>query len=103
MLDYDVDEMSNPQNYTGTGKLQYELYRFGDKRIIDVLIEQFGEDKIYGTYRDLYDKHILVKTKQIASNARENVELLHNADPEIFENNFSNLLNRYDWTDLDAM
>lgn len=102
LLDYDVDEMSNPHNYTGTGKLQYELYRFGDKRIIDVLIEQFGEDKIYGTYRDLYDKHILVKTKQIASNARENVELLHNADLEIFENNFSNLLNRYDWTDLEA-
>ena len=102
LLDYDVDEMSNPQNYTGTGKLQYELYRFGDKRIIDVLIEQFGEDKIYGTYRDLYDKHILVKTKQIASNARENVELLHNADLEIFENNFLNLLNRYDWTDLEA-
>lgn len=102
LLDYDVDEMSNPQNYTGTGKLQYELYRFGDKRIIDVLIEQFGEDKIYGTYRDLYDKHILVKTKQIANNARENVELLHNADLEIFENNFLNLLNRYDWTDLEA-
>jgi hypothetical protein len=102
LLDYDVDEMSNPQNYTGTGKLQYELYRFGDKRIIDVLIEQFGEDKIYGTYRDLYDKHILVKTKQIASNARENVELLHDADPEIYENNFPHLISRYNWTELEA-
>ena len=30
------------------------------------------------------------------------MELLHNADLEIFENNFLNLLNRYDWTDLEA-
>ena len=71
LLDYDVDEMSNPQNYTGTGKLQYELYRFGDKRIIDVLIEQFGEEKLYGTFRELYDNHIYVKIKKMAENSRE--------------------------------
>ena len=102
LLDYDVDEMSNPHNYTGTGKLQYEMYRFGDKRIIDVLIEQFGEEKLYGTFRDLYDKHILVKIKKMASNARENVEQLHDADPEIFENNFPNLMKRYNWGELEA-
>ena len=99
LLDYNVDEMSNLQNYTGTGKLQYEMYRFGDKRIIDVLTEQFGEEKLNGTFRDLYDNNILVKIKKMANNARENVEQLNDADPEIFENNFSNLINRYDWTE----
>ena len=101
LLDYDVDEMSNPQNYTGTGKLQYELYRYGDEKVIDVLYAIFGE-KLNGTFRELYDNHILVKVKKIASNARENVDLLHDADPEIFENNFPNLINRYDWRELEA-
>jgi hypothetical protein len=44
----------------------------------------------------------LVKTKKIANNARENVELLHDTDPEIFENNFPNLINRYDWRELES-
>jgi hypothetical protein len=100
-LDYNVDEVSNPQNYTGTGKLQYELYRYGDEKVIDVLYAIFGE-KLNGTFRELYDDHILVKIKKIASNARENVDLLHDADPEIFENNFPNLINRYDWRELEA-
>lgn len=102
LLDYDVDEMSNPHNYTGTGKLQYEMYRFGDKRIIDVLIEQFGEEKLYGTFRDLYDNHILVKIKKMAENSRENVEQLHDAAPEIYENNFPNFMKRFDWRELEA-
>ena len=101
LLDYNVDEVSNPQNYTGTGKLQYELYRYGDEKVIDVLYAIFGE-KLNGTFRELYDNHILVKVKKIASNARENVDLLHDADPEIFENNFPNLINRYDWRELEA-
>ena len=102
LLDYDVDEMSNPHNYTGTGKLQYEMYRFGDKRIIDVLIEQFGEEKLYGTFRELYDNHIYVKIKKMAENSRENVEQLHDAAPEIYENNFPNFMKRFDWRALEA-
>ena len=101
LLDYNVDEVSDPKNYTGTGKLQYELYRFGDEKIVDVLYAIFGE-KLNGTFRELYDNHILVKVKKIASNARENVDLLHNADPEIYEENFPNLINHYDWTELEA-
>ena len=101
LLDYNVDEVSDPKNYTGTGKLQYELYKFGDEKIIDVLYAIFGE-KLNGTFRELYDNHILVKVKKIASNARENVDLLHNADPEIYEENFPNLINHYDWTELET-
>lgn len=101
MLDYNVDEVSDPHNYTGTGKLQYELYKYGDQKIIDVLYAIFGE-KLNGTFKELYDDHLLVKIKKIANNARENVELLHDADPEIFENNFPNLINRYDWRELES-
>ena len=101
LLDYNVDEVSDPHNYTGTGKLQYELYKYGDEKAIDVLYAIFGE-KLNGTFRELYDDHILVKTKKIANNARENAELLHDTDPEIFENNFPNLINRYDWRELES-
>lgn len=101
LLDYNVDEVSDPHNYTGTGKLQYELYKYGDQKIIDVLYAIFGE-KLNGTFKELYDDHLLVKIKKIANNARENVELLHDADPEIYENNFPNLINRYDWRELES-
>ena len=101
LLDYNVDEVSDPHNYTGTGKLQYELYKYGDEKAIDVLYAIFGE-KLNGTFRELYDNHLLVKIKKIANNAKENVELLHDADPEIFENNFPDLMKRYDWRELEA-
>ena len=92
--DYDVNEVSDPKNYTGTGKLQYELHRYGDEKIIDVLYAIFGE-KLNGTFRELYDNHILEKIKKMASKSRDIVEQLQDADPEIFENNFPSLMNRY--------
>ena len=94
--DFDVNEMSNPSNYTGTGKLQYELYRYGDKRIIDVLIEEFGEEKLYGTFKDLYDKSILATIKKIASKARDIGDHLADAPASLYENNFPNLMKRFD-------
>lgn len=99
--DFDVNEMSNPSNYTGTGKLQYELYRYGDKRIIDVLIEEFGEEKLYGTFKDLYDKSILATIKKIASKARDIGDHLQDAPASLYENNFSNLMKRFDWTEVE--
>lgn len=100
LLDYDVNEVSNPHNFTGTGKLQYELYRYGDKKIIDVLYAIFGEI-LNGTFRELYDDHLLEHIKEIASNARENMDQQKEADPEIFEKNFPNLMNRYNWSELE--
>lgn len=97
--DYNVKEVSNVRNYTGTGKLQYEMSRFGDRRIIDVLKEQFGEEKLNGTFSELYDHHILVKTKRIAEKSREIVDMVNDADADIFEDNFANLMKRYDWTE----
>ena len=97
--DYKVKEVSNVRNYTGTGKLQYEMSRFGDRRIIDVLKEQFGEEKLNGTFSELYDHHILVKTKRIAEKSREIVDMVNDADADIFEDNFANLMKRYDWTE----
>lgn len=99
--DFDVNEMSNPSNYTGTGKLQYELYRYGDKRIIDVLIEEFGEEKLYGTFKDLYDKSILATIKKIASKARDIGDHLQDAPASLYENNFPNLMKRFDWTEVE--
>jgi hypothetical protein len=99
--DYDVNEVSDPKNYTGTGKLQYELHRYGDEKIIDVLYAIFGE-KLNGTFRELYDNHILEKIKKMASKSRDIVEQLQDADPEIFENNFPSLMNRYNWSELEA-
>ena len=100
LLDYDVDEMSNPQNYTGTGKLQYEMYRCGDGRVVDVMYAIFGEI-MNKSFKELYDDHILETIKKIASNARENMDLLKDAAPEIYEKNFQNLMNRYDWSELE--
>ena len=100
LLDYNVDEVSNPHNYTGTGKLQYEMYRYGDKKIIDVLYEIFGEI-LNGTFKELYDDYLLEYIKQIASNARENMDQQKEAAPEIYENNFSNLMNRHNWSELE--
>lgn len=100
LLDYNVDEVSNPHNYTGTGKLQYEMYRYGDKKIIDVLYEIFGE-MLNGTFKELYDDYLLEYIKQIASNARENMDQQKEAAPEIYENNFPNLMNRHNWSELE--
>ena len=96
---YKVNEVSNVRNYTGTGKLQYEMSRFGDRRIIDVLKDQFGEEKLNGTFSELYDHYILAKTKRIAEESREIVDMVHDADTDIFEDNFANLMKRYDWTE----
>ena len=98
---YNVDEVSNVRNYTGTGKLKYEMCRFGDRKIIDVLKELIGEEKLNGTFSELYDDYLLVKTKQIAEKSREIVEMVNDADPELFEDNFPNLLKRYDWTEVE--
>ena len=100
LLDYDVDEMSNPQNYTGTGKLQYEMYRYGDGRVVDVMYAIFGEI-MNKSFKELYDDHILETIKKIASNARENFNLLKEAEPELFEKNFPNLMKRYNWSELE--
>ena len=100
--DYDVDEVSNVRNYTGTGKLQYEMNGYGDRKVLDVLKELFGEEKLNGTFRELYDYHILAKTKRIAEKSREITDMVHDAPPEIFEDNFSKLLNRYDWTEMET-
>ena len=99
--DYNVDEVSNVRNYTGTGKLKYEMCRFGDRKIIDVLKELIGEEKLNGTFSELYDDYLLVKTKQIAEKSREIVEMVNDADPELFEENFPILLKRYDWTEVE--
>lgn len=99
--DYNVDEVSNVRNYTGTGKLKYEMCRFGDRKIIDVLKELIGEEKLNGTFSELYDDYLLVKTKQIAEKSREIVEMVNDADPELFEDNFPVLLKRYDWTEVE--
>ena len=96
---YKVNEVSNVRNYTGTGKLQYEMSRFGDRRIIDVLKDQFGEEKLNGSFSELYDHYILAKTKRIAEESREIVDMVHDADTDIFEDNFANLMKRYDWTE----
>ncbi len=98
---YNVDEVSNVRNYTGTGKLKYEMCRFGDRKIIDVLKELIGEEKLNGTFSELYDDYLLVKTKQIAEKSREIVEMVNDADPELFEENFPILLKRYDWTEVE--
>ena len=99
--DYNVDEVSNVRNYTGTGKLQYEMSRFGDRKIIDVLKELFGEEKLNGTFSELYENHILAKTKRMAKKSKEIVDMVNDTTPEIFENNFPNLLKRYDWTEVE--
>ena len=100
--DYNVDEVSNVRNYTGTGKLQYEMSRFGDRKIIDVLKDIFGEEKLNGTFSELYENHILAKTKRMAEKSREIVEMVNDAEPEVFENNFPQLLKRYDWTETET-
>ena len=100
--DYNVDEVSNVRNYTGTGKLQYEMSRFGDRKIIDVLKELFGEEKLNGTFSELYENHILAKTKRMAKKSKEIVDMVNDTTPEIFENNFPNLLKRYDWTEVET-
>ena len=100
LLDYDVDEMSNPQNYTGTGKLQYEMYRCGEDSVVDVMYAIFGEI-MNKSFKELYDDHILETIKKIASNARENFNLLKEAEPELFEKNFPNLMKRYNWSELE--
>jgi len=100
--DYDVDKVSNVRNYTGTGKLQYEMSRFGDRKIIDVLKDIFGEEKLNGTFSELYENHILAKTKRMAEKSREIVDMVNDAEPEVFENNFPQLLKRYDWTETEA-
>ena len=99
--DYNVDEVSNVRNYTGTGKLKYEMCRFGDRKIIDVLKELIGEEKLNSPFSELYDDYILAKTKQIAEKSREIVEMVNDADPELFEDNFPILLKRYDWTEVE--
>ena len=99
--DYNVDEVSNVRNYTGTGKLKYEMCRFGDRKIIDVLKELIGEEKLNSPFSELYDDYILAKTKQIAEKSREIVEMVNDADPELFEENFPILLKRYDWTEVE--
>ena len=99
--DYNVDEVSNVRNYTGTGKLKYEMCRFGDRKIIDVFKELFGEEKLNSPFSELYDNYLLVKTKQIAEKSREIVEMVNDADPELFEDNFPILLKRYDWTEVE--
>ena len=101
LLDYDVDETSDIKNYVGTGKLKYEMYKLGDIEVLDWVAKQLGEEKRHVTFRELYDEHLLAKYKKIAENSREDMELLHDTDPEIFENNFHHLINRYNWTELE--
>ena len=101
LLDYDVDETSDIKNYVGTGKLKYEMYKLGDIEVLDWVAKQLGEEKRHVTFRELYDEHLLAKYKKIAENSREVMELLHDTDPEIFENNFHHLINRYNWTELE--
>ncbi len=86
LLDYDVDEMSDIRNYVGTGKLQYEMYKLGDIEVLDWMAEQLGEEKRHITFRELYDDYLLAKNKRIAGTSKEDMELLHDIDPEIFEN-----------------
>lgn len=101
LLDYDVDETSDIKNYVGTGKLKYEMYKLGDIEVLDWVAKQLGEEKRHVTFRELYDEHLLAKYKKIAENSREVMELLHDTAPEIFENNFHHLINRYNWTELE--
>ena len=101
LLDYNVNETSDIKNYVGTGKLKYEMYKLGDIEVLDWVAQQLGEGKRHVTFRELHDEYLLAKYKKIAENSREEFEQQQDTDPEIFENNFHHLINRYNWTELE--
>ena len=76
------------------------MYRYGDEKVIDVLYDIFG-DILNKSFKELYDDHILENIKKMARMSREIVEHLKDADPEIFEKNFPNLMKRYNWSELE--
>ena len=99
---YNVKEVTNVDNYNRTGKMKYDMTEMAkDNETIGNLLHKLFKDVWDKTTKDLngvIDDNTLALIKLIL-----NIDsAMQEADPEIFENNFTNLMKHYDWTEVET-
>ena len=99
--DYDVDQVTKHENYVRTGKMEYDMTQMAkDNETIGELLYKLFKDVWDLTTIDLYfdnDDKLLVMIdliKMINSTIQD-------APASLYENNFPNLMKRFDWTEVE--
>jgi len=99
---YKVDEVTRIENYTRTGKLEYDLKKMAkDGMEIGELLSVLFKDVWHKTTKDLIGD-IKDNTKALIDIVSEIDTAMHEATPEVFEDNFPKLMEQHDWSEVES-
>lgn len=99
--DYDVDQVTKHENYVRTGKMEYDMTQMAkDNETIGELLYKLFKDVWDLTTKDLYfdnDDKLLVLIDLI----KLIDSTIQDAPASLYENNFPNIMKRYNWTEVE--
>ena len=99
---YKVDEVTKIENYTRTGKLEYDLTKMAkDGMEIGELLSVLFKDVWHKTTKDLIGD-INDNTKALIDIVSEINTAMPEVTPEVFEDNFPKLMEQHDWSEVES-